>query len=182
MLPKPSRVLPLGAAFAALTLAACDPSSAGSDAGPDVNGGRVTIHATSSAAGDGFVATCNWDGTCLDDQRQFEYDGAEVDIHIGFKSAIDADASLASLRANQLYPDVDIVAARLPPENPYVYCGQTVPVLRIDGYDNGRLRGQIDGNMRRCQVFDDILDDSGIDPVPFTVTFDLPFDPHQAPR
>lgn len=128
-----------------------------------------------------FHATCNWDGTCDPDIRYFRFEGDDYDIRLAFASDILTDTNLASLRQHLQLGEVDFADGVIPEATDAVVCGQEVPIARLDEFSGGRLRGSIEGSVRRCRVVGDILDDTGVEPYPFVVEFDLGFDPNEAP-
>lgn len=128
-----------------------------------------------------FHATCNWDGTCDPDIRYFRFEGDDYDIHLAFASDILADASLASLRQHLKLGEIDFADGVIPESTDAIVCGQEVPSAHIDDFSDGRLRGSIEGSVRRCRAIGDILDDTGVEPYPFVLHFDLGFDPNEEP-
>jgi hypothetical protein len=94
---------------------------------------------------------------------------------------VEADGGLASIRSNLQATDVALVPALLPAHE-HMVCGQSIPVTTLSSYEARILSGRIEGAIRLCRVVQgDILDDTGIDPIPFSVTFQLGFDPHERP-
>lgn len=133
------------------------------------------------AAEGSFHATCNWDGTCDPDTRYFRFEGDDYDIRVAFAGDILADASLTSLRQHLQLGEVEFADGAIPESTDVVVCGQEVPTAHLDEFSDGRLRGSIEGSVRRCRVKGDILDDTGVEPYPFVIHFDLGFDPNEEP-
>jgi hypothetical protein len=141
------------------------------------DGERVAVHAASGK----LSATCNWNGECLPDLRFFSYDGPDVDIRFIFVPAVEGGEGLAPIQKYLRTTDVEIAPALLP-KHEHSVCGQSEPLTSLTRYEGGVLSGSIEGTIRLCRTTGgDILDDTGIDPIPFTVTFDLTFDPREKP-
>ncbi|MCY0995333.1 hypothetical protein OV203_49865 [Nannocystis sp. ILAH1] len=129
-----------------------------------------------------FHATCNWDGTCDPDIRYFRFEGEDYDLRLAFASDILVDADLASLRQHLLLGEAEFADGVIPESSDAVVCGQEVPSAHLEDFSDGRLRGSIEGSVRRCRVVEgDILDDTGVEPYPFVIHFDLGFDPNEEP-
>jgi hypothetical protein len=126
-------------------------------------------------------ATCNWDGTCHPEFRFFKSDGRLAKLWFVFGSSIDTQNSLSGLRANMQVSEAHL-ADSLTAREGLIACGETVPQGTLSSFRDGRLAGRIDGAVRLCKDSGgDVLDDRGIDPLSFTVTFDLAFDPTESP-
>lgn len=128
-----------------------------------------------------FHAECHWDSTCYPEIRYFRFEGEAYDLRLVFTSDILADASLASLREHLEVGEAEFADGAIPESADAIVCGQEVPTAHLESFSDGRLRGSIEGSVRRCRATGDDLDDSGVAPYPFVIHFDLGFDPNEEP-
>jgi hypothetical protein len=139
-------------------------------------GEHIAVNATNGK----LAAACNWNGECLPEFRFFTYKGPEVELRLVFGSGVDSADSVRSIRANLQAADADIKPGLIPTDGHEV-CGYTRPIPILTDYQRGILSGRLHGGIRLCRLLGDVTDDTGIDPVSFTVAFDLAFDPHEMP-
>ncbi|MDC0715968.1 hypothetical protein [Nannocystis bainbridge] len=63
-----------------------------------------------------------------------------------------------------------------------IVCGRDNRAAHLEAFVAGRLRGSIEGSVRRCRALGDILDDTGVAPYPFEIRFDPNEEPPRPPR
>lgn len=87
-------------------------------------------------------------------------------------------ADLASLRQHLEIGEDEFADGAIPESTDAIVCGQEGPKVHLEDFSGGRLRGSIEGSVRRCRAKGD---DTGVEPYPFVIHFDLGFDPNEAP-